>query len=539
MRFLSLLIVSLWTASLFPTSPETRWTPLSVPFGESQFQWVEACAQNSNTLWLASEKNLYQSQDQGRVWSRVFHLPGGEQKLLSLSSPSLGEICLGSTDGLFYSQDEGKHWTRVFQSVQPEENDILSVAFNPFFRQEWWIGTRQGFFTSQDRGQHWKKTITSLRNAVIEKIIFHPFKPNVIFMMSDNGIYKSTDRGETFEKTFAESQTHVEPEDEVSEIEDEDALPPTSSFKAFGFLSADGSKLIALTSRGLVASEDEGNHWKNFSSSLSSSSVTDLVSSFESGLFYITTPTGVYELTLSGQHTKIDNGLTSLNVHRLVLFENTQMRLFAATDRGVFRYNLQNPPVTLIYNEPATFHPEITPEQLHVEFHQEPSIQATQQAAIRYANVSNEKIAHWQRQSRLKSLVPNLSAGIDKSVGNNIDLDRGSTSDPDHFINGPADKDWGWDVSVNWDLSELIWSSSQTSIDSREKLMVELRDDILTEVTRLYFERRKLLVDFKFFPPPDEKERLTLMLQIDELTANIDALTGGWFSQQLNKQVKT
>jgi len=57
------------------------------------------------------------------------------------------------------------------------------------------------------------------------------------------------------------------------------------------------------------------------------------------------------------------------------------------------------------------------------------------------------------------------------------------------------------DVGASWHLSDFIWSSNQTSIDSREKLMVELRNDLAAEANRIYFERRRLQMESMFNPP--------------------------------------
>ncbi|MCX5687130.1 MAG: hypothetical protein NTV71_00550, partial [Candidatus Omnitrophica bacterium] len=83
---------------------------------------------------------------------------------------------------------------------------------------------------------------------------------------------------------------------------------------------------------------------------------------------------------------------------------------------------------------------------------------------------------------------------------------------------------------------ELIWNNDQTSIDTRSKLMVELRDDIMNEVTRTYFERRRLQIDLLTFPPKDLKLSLEKELRLQELTADIDALTGNYFSRCLQEQ---
>ena len=66
--------------------------------------------------------------------------------------------------------------------------------------------------------------------------------------------------------------------------------------------------------------------------------------------------------------------------------------------------------------------------------------------------------------------------------------------------------------------------------------MVQLRDDILDEVTNYYFERRRLQVELLESPPDDLRQRYKNQLRIHELTANLDALTGGYFTHELEKR---
>ena len=87
---------------------------------------------------------------------------------------------------------------------------------------------------------------------------------------------------------------------------------------------------------------------------------------------------------------------------------------------------------------------------------------------------------------------------------------------------------------MSWDLGDLIWNPDQTSIDSRSKLMVELRDDILDQITRLYFERRRLQMEL-MTPPAEPQSKLDKEMRVEELTALIDALTGGEFSGLLQQ----
>jgi hypothetical protein len=61
--------------------------------------------------------------------------------------------------------------------------------------------------------------------------------------------------------------------------------------------------------------------------------------------------------------------------------------------------------------------------------------------------------------------------------------------------------------------------------------MIELRGDILDEVTKLYFERLRVKMELDNLSIEDRKKRLEKELRLQELTASIDALTGGYFSQ--------
>ena len=60
--------------------------------------------------------------------------------------------------------------------------------------------------------------------------------------------------------------------------------------------------------------------------------------------------------------------------------------------------------------------------------------------------------------------------------------------------------------------------------------MAQLRDDIVNEVTRTYFERRRLQVKLLTNPPANQQMVLEQELRLQELTALIDGLTGGRFS---------
>ena len=66
--------------------------------------------------------------------------------------------------------------------------------------------------------------------------------------------------------------------------------------------------------------------------------------------------------------------------------------------------------------------------------------------------------------------------------------------------------------------------------------MVELRNDILDQVTKIYFERLRTKVELDNLAVVDIKKRQDKELRVLELTASLDAMTGGYFSRALQNK---
>ena len=126
-----------------------------------------------------------------------------------------------------------------------------------------------------------------------------------------------------------------------------------------------------------------------------------------------------------------------------------------------------------------------------------------------------------------------MRIGIDRDTSDLWHWEGGSTTKTDDDILRRGKDTVDWDLTLSWDLGDLIWNNDQTSIDTRSKLMVQLRGDILDETTRTYFERLRLKMELSKFKPGDQRKIEEKKLRIEELTANLDGLTGGYFSRNL------
>jgi hypothetical protein len=204
--------------------------------------------------------------------------------------------------------------------------------------------------------------------------------------------------------------------------------------------------------------------------------------------------------------------------------------LWALTDNGVYRLEGDRYEVNYYMDVERSL------KSLDLMFDNEPTIAQLREQAVRYAEVNPEKIMNWRRESRLRALFPAVSFSVDKKRSTNSEIYTSATKD--YVSIGPDDIANGWDISVSWKLGDLVWSDDQTNIDVRSKLMVQLRNDILDDLRRVYYERKRLQFELAMEPPQDIKTRFEKELRLKELTSAIDDLTGNYLSENIKKRSK-
>ena len=167
-------------------------------------------------------------------------------------------------------------------------------------------------------------------------------------------------------------------------------------------------------------------------------------------------------------------------------------------------------------------------------FQGEPTIREVQKAAVAYSNSHPELIESMRTRARLAAAAPEfrVRGDGDYAVGltevNRGDVDNNERRD---VTVGGTD---GY-LQATWDLDRLIFNKDELGIARETVRLSNLRDRVLDQVTRRYYERRRLQVDLELSPSTDLADRVRKELRIQELTADIDALTGGWFSKSLER----
>jgi hypothetical protein len=493
---------------------ETIWRKSDYGLDEVKIKSVCMVKERPETVFAGGQRCVYKSTDTGNAWERIIMLTGERRGINFITYNPLNTsiIYAATSDGLYISFNAGKSWKRYFRGSDDMQRNIKRVAISSD-GETIFIGTGRGLFRSDNSGREWSPEHYFINKSIRSLAIGEGF----YYVCADDGVYCQKEGNGHWDRVY----NLIKYEEEVDEAEytDNDYEPEKTFINLNSIVISRGIVYIA-TDEGVLSSSIGADDFSRMNTEGLRSKKINFIFG-EDDAMLITSDRGVFKYDKNDDiWTDYSIGLTTLEINMIDgCFERGIV--FAATEKGLFRMSLNNN----IDNMGKGLISDLCLR--------EPSIEDIHQAAIAYAEVSPDKIKWMRSAAKAQALIPKVTFGIDGDVNKKIDLDRGGTNDPDFYIEGPRDKKWGWDIGLTWNLGELIWSYHQTSIDVRSRLMVQLRNDILDEVTKLYFERLRLKGELMQSPLQDTKQINLKQLRLAEITANIDALTGGYLSREI------
>jgi hypothetical protein len=177
---------------------------------------------------------------------------------------------------------------------------------------------------------------------------------------------------------------------------------------------------------------------------------------------------------------------------------------------------------------PAAAQDTASVEQANRQLAHEPTVSETTQEALRYFRVDPDNFDGLRSSARNRALLPLLAGGFryDQAAFGRAE---------ERTIFQPANTDESTDTRVMtfsiggvWDLRELVFNASEVQVYG----LIGVQRDIMLESIRTYYLRRQLMLRMLLRPPEDPLALAALEMRIDEFTAVLDVLTGGWFSEE-------
>jgi len=471
---------------------------------------------NPQCILVGNCGSIFRSNDGGKNWARVFSLRGKNKNINQILAAAEGrQVIYAATDqGLYASSNAGLNWKRVFKGAKQAENICTGLAVKG---ETVILGTNSGIYISKDSWRSWEKETGILGRSRILNIEVYSVNKNVNFYAASiNGVFRKQAGG--WENIYAQSDKTPDPvDDQQTVVTDE-----VARYSGVRYIKCDPRQeglLYLATDKGVYKSADDGNSWSGLAEyGLLDRNVKYLSLSGSSRLFAVT-DSGIFAFN-DGRWLEQTSSLSAGMINTLAISE--QGALFIGAGKGIFK--------SAVSGQTVFYETKISDYSAD-----EPKVRQVQEVAIAYAEVSPEKIKEWRKQAAKKGFFPTLSVGVDRNSSDLWHWETGSTavgqSGDDLLRRGRDNIDW--DVRLSWDLGKVIWNDDQAAIDVRSKLMVELRDDILDQVNKLYFERLRVKMELAGLNIEEAKKRNEKELKLQELTASLDALTGGYFSRQL------
>ena len=461
---------------------------------------------NSNIIFAGSGNSIFKSSDNGNSFKDIFTVQGYSRRVnrIIFNSRHYQSAFIATDSGLYVTDDLGKTFSKVFKSQDELGNYIkcLSIAK---LKDKIYLGTNNGLYMSDENIYNFTRVSALPQDAEINDIKANS-TTGLIILATSRGVFLANSARGIFKRTFVSSNaTDLEEESEDNET--------SRNTPRYLYIDANEPSLIYLgTSSGLFISNDSGASWNKFQiARIEGIDIRCIAKTkLDSRFLYLATDKGFYRLSLQDKIlNKVYSGLSTEDIRFVDVSEDTGC-MFLATPYGLYEAYCDN---EMFVND------NLKPYFSNAE----PSYLEVQEVSLKYNDIHPAKTKRWQTALKFRALVPSVSLDYDKT----ITYDSGA----DTYYKGPYD----WGVKVSWDLADLIWNTYEDDIDTRIRLNTQTRLDILDDVRRIYFERKKLCSELINNPPDDQDKLEEKKLYLEELTAALDGYTGGYFSRRIRQ----
>jgi hypothetical protein len=151
---------------------------------------------------------------------------------------------------------------------------------------------------------------------------------------------------------------------------------------------------------------------------------------------------------------------------------------------------------------------------------EEPTVRELQQIAAHRAEVDPERARSWLSRVRRAPLLPALRVRVGRGLAG-VQLTHGLDGIDRYALT--ASDSWRFEIEAGWQLDRLVFDRLEIGLSRESQRLALRREQIELEVAHLYFARKRLLLEAARAGDASAE----LALEIEELTALLDGLTGG------------
>lgn len=487
---------------------------------------VKTIATYKNTIFIGTGNGVLKSDDEGKTWEDFStkdlqkDLNGNAQ--VNWITINKNKIYIATSFGAYVSSIKKARWEKIFENTKTESNEVNSITID---NEKIYLCTNDGFWISE--GDDFKRLNTGLEPNIEtgNYEAFYSIKINEdLYLGTSNGVYKLN-----FETNIWE------------DISNGIERLPNKLINAKHLITDNENNLIISCSTGIYKMVN--NQWNKISKNLKQNN-----DGYNEAFYLLNNNNDIYAGTASGVYLLKEDLVESLsygirtkennkNVYSLGILNNN---IYAATDEGLFSYSLST------NNYPLVLKGEIEKTFTNLE-ELEPTAIEVQKQAMRFSSLpTNKDFKRYQLQARLRNIVPRVGFDVNSTNSNQnyYQFQNGISSDvslnnkysADDLKRLQRDGSRYKQLSILWNTNEFIYDDEIKDIISQARLTANIKENILDDVTRIYYKRKNLQLENIITPETSAEKKLKKELEVAELTSQLDSRTGGWFSKEIEKR---
>ncbi|MFH1037691.1 MAG: hypothetical protein V1789_03355 [PVC group bacterium] len=553
---------------------------------------------NPDTVFSGSLSGIARTTDGGKTWDRPVGLVGDKVITRVAVHPFDSKVVLAGAagKGIFKSLDGGTAWELSFSKASQLANTVLSIKFAPSQPQVIYAGTMSGLYKSLDGGASWDTAIgMGLGGTVqVRDVIVSPTSPETVIIATDRGVFGSTNGGAQWRRlTFGLlyrgcNFLSFDPLDPATVWMITDnrvfkSAPPV-------YLDLSSGQPLTLAGCGDITLDGSERHSITIESIDEAGGVVTVVIQSEPRTIQVKV----------GESTEVDlngDGSADLNLTLDSLQDDVPRfslcRIAAAASPG------KEKPAELIPPEQITGLEDLEPyfraEPTWVEVQQAAArwaeVHPDKIAAWRrgasliaflpevefgfarrtrereeydrsesysYSTSYDEGNGNYSKNRRYTSNEFETAFTISATDGEIYEFEQTNDQFRSNETGTDSDEGYGesygedlgvstgyrdatekvWGLKFEWELGDFLYNTEQLRISREARDLVELRQDVLDQATLYFFDRRTARIDMILNPPADSYSRVEMLLQIQQLDASLDAMTGGYFTATIKEREK-
>lgn len=487
---------------------------------------VRTIATYKNTIFIGTGNGVLKSNDEGKTWEDFStkdlqkDLNGNAQ--VNWITINKNKIYIATSFGAYVSSIKKAKWEKIFENTKTESNNVNSITID---NERIYLCTNDGFWVKE--GDDFKRLNTGLEPNIEtgNYEALYSIKTNEnLYLGTSNGIYKFNSETNTWE-----------------DISNGAERLPNKILNAKHLITDNQNNLIVTCSTGIYKLTN--NKCEKISENLKQNN-----DGYNEAFYLLKNNEELYAGTASGVYLLKENSIESLsygirtkennkNVYSLGVLNE---KIYAATDEGLFSYSLST------NNYPLVLKGEVEKTFTNLE-ELEPTAIEVQKQAMKFSSLpTNKDFKRYQLQARLRNIVPRVGLDVNSTNSNQnyYQFQNGISSDislnnkysADDLKRLQKDGSRYKQLSILWNTNEFIYDDEIKDIISQARLTANIKENILDDVTRIYYKRKNLQLENIITPETSAEKKLKKELEVAELTSQLDSRTGGWFSKEIEKR---